>query len=265
MRSLKFALALVLGIFGPGLSGVRASGFGLFRNLWGDVVVSTDTTRAGHALTPPTIEKPIYYLGKSLGCRLGSIQGDRLPDARKMTRLVVKILAKQGYLGATPGVHEPTLYLVVQWGYLEPWSGELLWFLGYDANKDIASPTFPGMLGAEVFRRDSRSLETQTILDDAGGAIYGIIVTAFEYKSSSTPNPIIYWQTRIGLPANGKSMEEALPTMLLAANTAIGHENESPVLRDADDLREGRAELGEFKVLGVVDDPSHGPESGGKK
>lgn len=265
MRSLKFALALVLGISGPGLSFVRASGFGLFRNFWGDVVVSTDMTPEGHALTPPTIEKPVYYLGRSLGCRLGSIQGDRLPNARKMTQMVVKILARQGYIGATPGVHEPTLYLVVQWGYLEPGSGELLWFLGYNLNKDIAAPAFPGMLGPEVYRRDSRSRETQTILDDAGDAIYGIIVTAFEYKSASTPKPIAYWQTRIGLPANGKSMDEALPTMLLAANTAIGHESESPVLRDADDVREGRVGLGEFKVLGVVDEPSRGTESGAKK
>ncbi len=265
MRSLKFALALVLGIFGPGLSGVWASGFNPFRNFWGDVIVSTDMAPEGHALTPPTLEKPVYYLGKSLGCRLGSVPGDRLPDARKMTQLVVKILAKQGYLGASPGVHEPTLYLLVQWGYLEPWSGELLWFLGYNVNKDIAGSRFPGLIGPEAYLRDFRSRQAQTILDDAGGAIYGIIVTAFEYKSVSTPKPIAYWQTRIGLPANGKSMDEALPTMLLAANTTIGRESESPIFRDADEVREGRVELGEFKVLGVVDDPSHGAESGPKK
>lgn len=74
------------------------------------------------------------------------------------------------------------------------------------------------------------SREIETILDHAAQPIYGIIVTACEYKSASTPNPITYWQTRIGLPANGKSMIQALPTMVIAAGATIGRETDSPVL-----------------------------------
>jgi hypothetical protein len=143
----------------------------------------------------------------------------------------------------------------VQWGYLEPRSGDLMWFLGYNATEDIASPTFPGKLGPEVFLRNFRSRTIQTILDDAGGAIYGIIVTAFEYKSANTPKPVIYWQTRIGLPANGKSMAQALPTMMVAASNSIGRESKSPVLVDADTAREGAVRLGELQILDVINDP----------
>jgi hypothetical protein len=267
MRVLRPALGLVfvLGVFGPGLPSLQCAGLGLFRNLWGDVLVSTDTTPEGHALTPPTRDKPVYYLGRSLGCKLGSIPGDQLPGDREMNHFIAKVLAKQGYLGASPGVHDPALYLVVQWGYLKPGSGDLLWFLGYDASQDIASPSFPGVLGPEVFLRDFRSHSIQTILDDASDAIYGIIVTAFEYKSANTPKPIIYWQTRIGLPANGKSMTQALPTMLLAAGTAIGRESKSPILADADSVREGRIKLGELQILDVINDPADGTDSKEKR
>jgi hypothetical protein len=95
----------------------------------------------------------------------------------------------------------------------------------------------------------------ESILDYASEPVYGIIVTAFEYQSAGTPEPIIYWQTRIGLPANGKSMAEALPAMVLAAGPTIGRENDSPVLVDVDDAREGRVELGELEVRGIEDGP----------
>jgi hypothetical protein len=170
--------------------------------------------------------------------------------------LVAKVLAKQGYLGSHLEDREPTLYLILQWGYLQPQSGDLLWFLGYDANKDIGAPVFPGMLGPEVFRRNFRSRMIETILESASDPIYGIIITAFEYKSARTPKPIIYWQTRIGLPANRKTMAQALPAMILAAGPTIGHETDSPVLRDIDDVRSGRVELGELKVTGYEDEPA---------
>lgn len=247
LLSCKAVMIVALGLSAPGAA---SAGFNLFSSYWGNVIVSTDTSEEGRALTPPTPAKPVYYLGRSLGCRLGSISGDQMPDVKEMNRFIAKILARQGYVGARPGVHEPTLYLVVQWGYLWPGSEDILWFLGYDPKKDIAAPVFPTRPGPEVYRRNARSPTIETILTNASGANYGIIITAFEYQSVSTPEPVIYWQTRIALPAQGKSMSEALPTMLVAAGTAIGREADSPVLVSADDARKGRVEFGELEVIG---------------
>ena len=266
MKSPLPLVALILAALGPGRPCVSASGFSLFSRAWGDVIVATDLTEKGKTLKPPSTGNPVYYRGRSLGIRLGTIPGDQLPDEKQMNRFVAEILARQGYLGATPGLHEPTLYLVVQWGYLESRSGDLLWFLGYDADKDIGAPSFPGQLGPEVWRRNFRSPIIEAILENASSAIYGIIVTAFEYRSASTADPIIYWQTRIGLPANGKSMAEALPAMMLAAGPAIGRENESPVLINVDEPRKGHVELGELQSRGVVDElPPRSKDSDAKK
>ena len=254
MGSLRFSFSLVGAGLGLSLPATAAAGFSLFSPSWGDVIVATDMTTEGQALALPTPGKPVYYLGKSLGCKIGSIPGDQLPEVQEMNGFIAKVLAKQGYLGASPGLHEPTLYLIVQWGYLEPRSGDLRWFLGYDANQDIAAPAFPVQLGAEVWRRGFRSRTITTILEDASSPIYGIIITAFEYESASTTKPVIYWQTRIGLPARGKSMAEALPAMILAAGPSIGHEAKSPVLIDVDDARKGRVELGELKSRGFLEE-----------
>lgn len=262
MKSPLRAIALVVAACGLTLPELSAEPFSFFKSYWGDVLVATDMTAEGRLRPNPTQEKPVYYLGRSLGCRLGSIAGDQLPDAKTMTDLVVRVLAKQGYRGAQPGVHEPSLFLILQWGYLTPRSGELLWFLGYNAREDIAAPAFPGILGPEVFRRNMRSRAVETILDSADGPLYGIIVSAFDYATVDTANPVIVWQTRIGLPANGKSMAEALPVMLVAAAASIGEYSERTILADADAVRDGRVELGELKAIEVVND--HTIESGSR-
>lgn len=255
MRLLPSVFGLVPLALALAPSEARAE-FTLFRQVWGDAIVATDTTPAGRALTAPTPEQPVYYKGMSLGRRLGSIPGDEEPEEKELNRFVAKVLARHGYLGARPGESEPTLFLVVQWGYLEPGSGDLLWFLGYDASQDIGAPTFPGMLGPEVWRRNFRSNAIETILQDAQGAIYGIIVTAFEFKSARTTEPVVYWQTRIGLPANGKSMADALPAMLVAAGPVIGRPADGPVLLDADNARQGVVTLGELKFLDTLAEPA---------
>lgn len=256
LRSFVKAFAVV--VLGLGLPHATWAGFSLFSNSWGDVIVATDATPAGKDLTPPSPAKPVYYRGLSLGCRLGSIAGDQLPDVGALNAFVAKVLAKQGYLAARPGVHDPSLFLVVQWGYLRPGSGDLLWFLGYNPSQDIAAPVFPGQFGPEVWRRSFRSRTIETILGTVSEPIYGIIVTAFEFKSANTRQPVIYWQTRIGLPANAKSMAEALPAMLVAAGPTIGRPSDSPVLRDVDEARRGHVDLGKLKIIGYEDLASPG-------
>lgn len=249
MKPFLVAMMVVVAALGVGVSRATAAGFRLFPSVWGNAIVSTDTAEAGRALTPPTPENPVYYRGLSLGCRLGSLPGDELPGVPEMNRFVAKILAKQGYVGARPGVDKPSLFIVIQWGYLHAGDGDMLWFLGYNPRDDIAAPVFPGQLGPEVFRRNFRSRTVETILTNASEGNYGIIITAFEFESANTPNPVIYWQTRISLPAQGKSMTEALPAMLAAAGSKIGREAGSSSLVDVDNVRKGRVDFGELQVI----------------
>ena len=229
---------------GPGTA--RAE-FVLFRSIWGNAIVNTDMTPAGRALTPATAEHPVYFVGTSLGTKLGSIPGDDEPAVKEVNRFVTKLLAKQGYLAAQPGVHEPTLFLVMQWGYMKPGYDDRAWFLGYNENQDIAAGG-----GLAPMLANMRSRETETIIEAAGVPIYGIIVTAFDYASARTTRPVIYWQTRIGLPADGKTMAAALPAMFIAGAPAFGRETTKPTLRDADTMREGHVKLGDLKFLDEV-------------
>ena len=266
MRLPRPRLALVLLAVALGGSVPAPAEFTLFRNVWGDVLVATDTTEAGKNLPPASREQPVYYKGLSMGNRLGSgLRGDKEPSVKELNNFAASILAKQGYLAAQPGKHEPTLLLVLQWGYLEPSSEDLLWFLGYHMDQDIAAPSQVGLLGAEVFRRGFRSRAVETILQDAQNPIYGIMISAFEYKSAKTLEPVILWQTRIGLPTNGKSMAEALPVMVAAAGPAIGRPSEKPVMLDADAAREGTVNLGELKFLDNFYAPTGGLKDGTKK
>jgi hypothetical protein len=230
------------------------------------VLVATDTTEEGKKLPLASKEQPVYYKGLSMGNRLGAgLHGDKEPTVKELNNFVAAILAKQGYLPAKSGEHEPTLLLVLQWGYLDPRSEDLLWFLGYHVADDIAAPSGIGLLGPEVFRRGMRSRATETILHDAQNPVYGIMISAFEHKSAKTLEPVILWQTRIGLPTNGKSMAEALPVMLVAAGPAIGRPADKPVMVDADAARAGSVNLGDLKFIDSFYDPARGPGIGAKK
>ena len=53
---------------------------------------------------------------------------------------------------------------------------------------------------------------------------------------------------------------------LLAAGPAIGRESRSPVLVSADDAREGVVELGELRILDVINEaPPRSPDPGAKR
>jgi hypothetical protein len=262
MRPLPSFLSLALLVIGLALPGARAE-FVLFKNIWGDVIVSTDTTVPGKEITPPNPDQPVYYKGISLGRKLGSVPmvGDREPDVKQLNQFVADILAKQGYLAAQPGGPEPTLFLVIQWGYLEPGSDNLLWFLGYNPKHDIAAATMITEPGPEVLLQSFRSTAVGTILQDAQGPIYGIIVTAFDFKTARTTSPVAYWQTRIGLPAGGKSMAGALPAMVAAAGPAIGRPADRPVLLDTDNARKGSVTFGELKFHDSVRETPRGQET----
>lgn len=238
----------------------RADRFVLFERYWGDCVVVTDMTKAGRALRPASRENPVYFLGEVYGGRLGSMHGDRLPDPKEMGRFAAKILAKQGYLGAQPGVHEPELFLVLQWGRIDRRSGDSLWFLGYDRTQDPAAPVFPPammpggntIVGPERFLRAFRPREIETVLEYAAEDMYGFIISAFEYKSARTAEPVVLWQTRIALPANGKSMSDALTTIVQIAGPQIGRETTKPVLCNTEDRY--TTKLGELKFIGFEED-----------
>lgn len=244
-----------------GAAAVRGAEFVLFKSVWGDAIVATDTTAAGRALTPPTRAQPVYYLGLTLGQKLGSIPGDKEPDLQQLSAFTARILAQQGYVGAKPGVHDPSLFLVLQWGYIQPGREDLRWFLGYNPEHDIAAPATINMLGPDVFRRGMRSREIETILEDAQRPIYGIIITAFDYKTARTNQPVALWQTRIGLPAHGKSMTDALPAMIVAAGPAIGRPADKPVFVDADNARSGTVTFGELKFLDFPEAPRPNPSA----
>ena len=121
MRDCRLLAVCVLAVAGLALPRAQASKFTLFSRAWGNAIVVTDMTQEGRLVASPSPGKPVYYRGVSLGTKLGSIAGDLIPNQKDFDKFVSKVLAKQGYLGAKPGgPHEPSLYIVVQWGYMTP-------------------------------------------------------------------------------------------------------------------------------------------------
>src|SRR5436190_9320126 len=96
------AIAYGVWIFSTaGTASLYAGGLASFFARVPDVLTVTDVTDEGRSWPVPQPGRPVYYEAVSFGSKnFPSMPGDPSPDSRAMLLLIVKTLAKQGYLQA---------------------------------------------------------------------------------------------------------------------------------------------------------------------
>lgn len=222
-----------------------------------DVLTVTDLTEEGRKWPVATPENPVYYEAISYGAKnFPGMPGDPAPSGRAMVDLIVKTLAKQGYLPAKKtGV--ATLYLSFGWGYSRANLGAL-GFLGGDKVGVMWELESGPMLSPNVLRRHTRSATAEKIVEAANSDLYIASIQAFDLKAIDAGVRKLLWHTRIACPASGLSMAETLPEMIVAAGPFLGKETKQPVWRDAEPLRKGQVEIGDSEVIDYLKRDSAG-------
>lgn len=245
-RLLLLACGAALALSSAALS--AASPFTLFSRPSRDVFIVTDVTPDGRKVEPPTRQQPVYCEAMSFGCDFGSMPGDKLPDSAELLKVIVKILADQGYQGNND-THPPTLLLTFQWGYRKGGIGNNLAYLGGEKLDLMWETENNSWINSNVLLRNMRSSASQKVMDVAAEDIYAVTICGFDYASTRSGKPVLLWQTRVAIPTTGVSMANALPRILAVAGPAIGRETKTTVIAKADDTREGRVDLGELEVI----------------
>lgn len=220
------------------------------------IVTVTDFSPEGARLTPPTREHPVYYEALILGYNDWgrTVANEKIPDKNKMVRLIMKVLADQGYYPCTPA-HPATLVLAMAWGSMNSKMGMSLVFMGGD-KLDVLWELNPyiggGMLDPRVLTRGMRSGTAETVLSMAGGPLYVASVEAFDSAAAMQYKTVKLWHTKITCPAAGAEMDVALRQMVRHAGPHFGRETALPVLVSVPP-RNPVVELGELKVLETID------------
>ncbi len=221
-----------------------------------DIITVTDFTDEGRKLPVASKAAPVYYEALILGYRDWGrpLAGNPTPDKRAMVKLILKVLADQGYYPCNAR-HKPSLMLALSWGTINRSAGTSVLFMGGD-KLDVLweiKPEFPGMIDPRMLTRSMRrSHLADLVMESANDEIYIASVQAFDEAAALQGKTVRLWHTKISCPARGLDMVSTLREMIRVAGPQIGRETAQPILVTKAP-REGVVTMGELKVLEMID------------
>ena len=242
---------------------------GFFDWFWGkndiEVVTVTDTTPAGARLPPASPANPVYYVPVSMGFRDfgGIVAGDREPPKEQVYRTMAKVLAKYGYLPASPK-HSPSLILVWSWGtmYVEhsPFSEfnllgsqinqrQLMRFMGAYKRGMISKEPDPLMSDLLMQGLLIRSADQDLLYTLSTNDLYVVAIAAYDLAAATRKEKVLLWKTKISCPSRGFWLADTLPVMMTLAGPNIGRETAVPVAVRASEKFKPEVILGDPTVL----------------
>ena len=260
-----------------------------------DLNVVTDMTAEGRKQTPPSVEKPAYYVAQSTGYRqlgLDSPKEDPLAGVA-LERLMKNALASAGFLPATAD-HPATLVLIYHWGshnnVMNVYERNIL--LEYSI-PDLARSLIERatLVGGEAFAKNlARALEFSSrgeilsfvqgggvsIVSELGmflkensrgdflaatisGSVYFVAVSAYDFAAMARGGRQLLWRTKMTVSTDGVSMKETLPPLIVSAAPHLGRETNGVETIFQRLSRGGTVTIGDPKVIEYFSAPAAPP------
>lgn len=231
-----------------------------------DMTVYTELTEFGRQLTPPTPEKPVYYVAQPKGySQLGlSVAGEKPPSLAQIDYLVRKALLKNGYRSVRSEQDRPSISIEYRWGTFNAFGPELSEDFRNFADSDVLDRArLVG--GPKLVSRLARSMEWgETFVDredrmeffkeQAYNSIYFVVVQAFDYDALMRGQKRLLWRTNMTVNSGGVSIKETLPPLIAGAAPFLGKETAEPEITSAKLWRKEKIEIGPATVIGYHDD-----------
>lgn len=224
-------------------------------------IAVTDLTEAGRQLPIPSPAQPVYYVGLNGGFRYfngASTAGDHPPEDKAMLRIIARILATQGFLGADEQ-HPATQIIVCTWGLIGSpgrnlaGAGAAIYFLGGRKLKLVGERDDPDHINvADRFRHSFLSPAQETVYEMSHDDLYVVRIRAYDLKAAEAGRKVPLWDTRLACRSAGNSMVEALPRLIVSGQHAIGRETTEPIVENAARTRQAWVEIGESTVVDYI-------------
>ena len=251
-----------------------------------DQTVITEMTEEGKKLPPPSRENPAYYVAEPGGFHVeGHSPGDEQPPAADLERSMKQALAINGYQPSSPG-HPPSLLIIYYWGSHNnldqgsaevpstaftdaghknllsraalvggnKFAGELKKALELqDRQREMAAaapPEYNGMMSAfgPLQRFTERDPKTRQLYEESKADCYYVVASAYDYLAAARGQRILLWRSKMTVDAQGVSMTDTLPGLILNAGTYFGRDMPEPATITKRVSREGQVRLGPLEV-----------------
>ena len=230
----------------------------------GKLQMAVVAEQADHAvkLTPPTAEKPAYYVAYDAGYieEGDPIAGVNPPPAIAVTQALSAALASQHYLPA-PATSAPSFLLVYHWGLLNRDTHQIRSIFKIQPNLKariglVAASKYAQRMEEDIMdRRQPVSVHIpildpteQNLLQLAGDDRYFVIVSAYDFAALTRRETKLLWRFKVSTRSAGAAMAEALPTLLRGGAPYFGRDLADTQYATEPLVPEGRAEVGTPKA-----------------
>ncbi|HQL22405.1 MAG TPA: hypothetical protein PLY49_11710 [Opitutaceae bacterium] len=223
-----------------------------------DILTVTDFTEDGRALRPVSKANPMYYEALILGHQdLGRpLAGNPEPDKKAMVKLIMKILADQGYYPCNSRKnHPPEILLAFGWGTINRAPGMSALFMGAEKLNLMWElvPEIPGKIDPRrLFNGALRSPLADHVMSISHDELYILTIQAFDEAAAMQGKTKRLWHTKVSCPARGLNIIPTLNEMVRIAGPNIGKETATPI-RITRHPKEAVVTIGELKVLEMID------------
>lgn len=229
-----------------------------------DVIVYSRVTDAGRKLAAPTADHPVYYLLVSGGFGEAgqTVRGENSPPPAVVEHLVREALGTQGYVPATKQSPRIDIFIVFNWGYLNP----IIVSTFEEGRVNPRNPSEPppliehqeilneqqmlGLLGAAALddKQFATDSQVQQIAQAAGEDRYFVVLSAYDFPAITHKVRKLVWRAMMSLPAAGTDLTESLPALVKAGAPYFGRESGLPQHVVEPLVPPGKVEIGPAKV-----------------
>lgn len=220
----------------------------------------TEFSPAGSKVTAATPQQPVYFVAQNQGYRpMGDIvAGDHSPGGADIERFLYRALAGQGYLPANDAAHPPGLVLVYFWGVHYNPDPEQRALFPELAERYLLERA--ALVGGRRYAHDlslqmsfgtslaDRSEKKDFLRNQAASDLYYVVVSAYDFNALARNEHRLLWRTTLTVAAQGVSMRESLPPLILTGGEYFGRPMEETVALRRH-VRRGTVTLGPLQVI----------------
>lgn len=252
------------------------------------ISIITEMTDLGKKLTPPTAEKPSYYLIKSMGYHHEgqAVYEEGKVPVKNLERIVHNALAGSHYLPADKD-HPATLCLYYFWGIHSKLDGpdqetgmggtidignkhllsraQLVGGVKFakelgDALEARALSVNPGdnkVTGIDPVEMFTiRTKLNQSLMEQVVDDCYYFVVSAYDAGALQKGDRKLLWRTKISTAADGASIAETTPALVATGEAFFGRDMNEPSIVDKRLNRKGNVGMGETKTMEMDGEPT---------
>ncbi len=226
------------------------------------VNVVVDMTEAGRQVAAPTPEHPVFYVPLVIGYREqgAPVAGNRTPPEETVLKTFAEALAQRGYRVVGPHTPDPTVLLVFCWGTWNPVMAPLNEEEATAESPDVAlnAHDLSLLIAGNTARKLARipdwmmNVERDELLSDLKEDHFFALVAALKWTNERPHPRVLLWTAKMSVDARSLAFDETLPALIKAGAPLFGHETLKRQRVTVPLLPEGRVNLGEMQVQGVV-------------